>query len=272
MRDTDFYNLESTQYSHKRYPKVANSYLQFFFIRRLAITKEYVRRVAGERKNLSLLEVGCADGVITRALAAAFPQNFIKLCGIDIAPAMIEAARKFNSDPRVGFMLRDQYKGDPVDVVVETGVVNYGSFDEEIAFAAKHLKPGDHYILSVAGNNSVYARLKYDTGLKDFRPYRVYAELIDKEFEVVSETGVGLFIPYLWRIPALARPLQTFFDWLLGPLWPGLCHEKMYMLKRKYMRVLYLFTSYRGEAVKKFERASMRRTDFGGCLSSPSMA
>ena len=233
MRDTDFYNAESVQYSHKRYPKVATNYLQFFFIRRLAIMKKYIRGVVGEKKGLHLLEVGCADGVITRSLAETFSDNFITFVGIDIAPSMIDVARAATDDPRVSYTIRDAYTAEPVDIIVETGVVNYGSVDEELVFAHMHLKLGGYYILSIAGNNSIYGRLKYDTGLSDFRPYAIYNKLIKEKFEVVEVVGCGVFIPYLWRMPTLARPLQTFFDWLIGPLWPGLCHEKIYFLRKK---------------------------------------
>jgi glycosyltransferase involved in cell wall biosynthesis len=231
-KGTDFYNEESAQYSKKRYVETPRSYLQYFYKHRLAITERYLREVAGDRQGLDLLEVGCADGVIIRAVGENFPRTFKRLVGVDIAPGMIEEAKRKNNDPRAEFYVRSGYQSSPVDVLVETGVVNYSDVEYELDTAGTYLKPDGYYILSIAGTGSLYNRLKGDV-LKDFRPYRIYDRLIRERLTVVRVRGSGLFVPYIWRLPALALPIQAIFDATASVLAPGLCHEKVYLLKKK---------------------------------------
>jgi trans-aconitate methyltransferase len=231
MKDTTFFNQESTQYSKKRYTGKSTSYLQAFFNHRLKITESYLRRVSSRMNNPSVLEIGCADGVIIRDMAQKFPKSS-EFVGIDIAPEMIDAARRQNTDARVSFFIRNQYVQKPVDLVVETGVVNYSIVDDEIRFAHEQLKEGGWYVLSIAGAGSLYNRIKHDM-LQDLRAYKEYSKIIDNYFDVRAVEGVGFFIPLIWKVPTLARPMQALFEAVMGRLAPGLCHEKMYLLQKK---------------------------------------
>ena len=64
MKDVNFYDKESGTYSDKRYPKIVSSYNQFFFTERLRIVLKMLDKNISEKKNLSLLEIGCADGIV----------------------------------------------------------------------------------------------------------------------------------------------------------------------------------------------------------------
>ncbi len=233
MKDTDFYNQESAHYSEKRYPKVAQSYTQYFFNRRLAITKAFFKKSIKSGTTYSLLELGCADGIVVRELAKDFPDAFSKLVGIDISPGMIEEARRHNSLSNATFMLRSEYAGEPVDIVNETGVINYAGFDTDIAFAHNNLKEGGHYILSVAGTGSLRNSLKPEADFADFRSYKEYEALLRQKFTVLKVAGCGVFIPLIWRLPAIARVVHAVLEPLVGALMPGLCHEKLYLLQKK---------------------------------------
>jgi SAM-dependent methyltransferase len=235
MKDSVFYNQESGQYSDKRYPRAARSYVQFFFKRRLALTLSFLgEAIATQKSDLSLLEVGCADGVVIRAIENKFPHKFKKIVGIDIATEMIEQAKKKNSSPHVEFFTRDAYTStEQVDVVVETGVINYVRMEQELEFAHEHLSPQGLFILSIAGTGSLLNKLKHEEGFSDFRSYTEYDRLVREKFVVLSVRGCGVFVPYLWRIPALARPLQALLDTIVGFVAPGLCHEKVYLLQKK---------------------------------------
>jgi predicted TPR repeat methyltransferase len=233
MKDTAFYNQESTQYSSKRYAKVAHSYLQLFYAHRLEITKKYLRAVLEKLPaNPSLLEVGCADGVIVRELCKDFPE-IGSIVGIDISPGMIDAAQSQNTDARATYQMRSEYTGAPVDILVETGVVNYSDVDAEVLFAHQNIKEEGWYILSVAGTGSLYNRIKHDGGLADHRPYKEYDRIIRQHFIVHKVLGTGFFIPLVWKVPPLARALQGLAEVTLGAIFPGLCHEKMYLLQKK---------------------------------------
>lgn len=235
MKDTNFYNEESWQYSSKRYPSVARTYTHFFYKRRLAITKKLIsQNLKKLGENPTLLEMGCADGVIVREIEKAFPNRFKKLIGIDIAPQMIGEAKNKNENPHAEFFTREQYLSEElVDLVVETGVVNYAKFDEEIAFAYRVLKPGGLYLLSVAGTGSLLNMLKHEGDFNDFRSYGEYERLLREKFIVKKVRGCGFFIPFLWRVPVLAQVVQSSIDPLAGNVLPGLCHEKVFLLRKK---------------------------------------
>jgi SAM-dependent methyltransferase len=235
MKDTSFYNRESAQYSSKRYPAVPRSYTQFFFKRRLSIAKKFVAKIiALEKRELSLLEVGCADGVVLRELGISFPRAFSKLVGIDTSPAMIEEARRRAAPPRAEFLLRGEYAGyPPVDVINETGVINYAGFDPDLQFAYDNTAAGGWYVLSVAGTNSLLNRLKGEAGFSDFRSYQEYEKLLRERFSVMQVEGCGLFIPHIWKFHPLARAAQPLAEAFFGRLFPSLCHEKIYLLRRR---------------------------------------
>lgn len=233
MRDTTFYDRESSRYSEKRYPKIAESYLHYFYLRRLEIVQMYVQR--SHLSEARLLEIGCADGVVTRAIAASFPKAFSSLVGVDIAEEMVHEAARRTNDPRVSFRVRrDLPPDEPFEIVVEVGVVNYASVDEELRAAHAHMAEGARYILSIAGTDSLKNRLKGEDGFNDFRTYRIYEQLIAKDFIVEAVRGVGVFVPYLWRFPRLARLIQPIVDALCNALsLRRLCHEQVYLLKKR---------------------------------------
>lgn len=234
MKDTNFYNKESFQYSDKRYPKIATSYTQFFFKRRLDITKQYMSRIVQKMNITHILEIGCADGVVVRALDNAFPHVFGKITGIDLSSCMIEEARRRNVSPKVSFFERKEYQDkESFHIIVEIGVVNYARFEEELAFALEHLSKDGYYILSVAGTNSLLNILKPERGFSDFRSYEEYERLIQEKFSIVSVRGCGFFVPFLWRIPFLARFIQPYLDMFAGMLIPSVCHEKVYLLQKQ---------------------------------------
>jgi SAM-dependent methyltransferase len=235
MKDTSFYNQESTQYSLKRYPKVAQSYTQFFFNRRLSFAKKYIAKVLlYEKRPLSLLELGCADGIVVREFEQTFPGAFSKIVGVDVSPGMVEEARRQNKSQVAEFFLRQEYaNGEVVDVVNETGVINYAGFDQDVAFVENRLKRGGWYVLSVAGTNSLRNTLKGEGDFIDFRSYREYESLLREKFTIHRAIGCGVFVPHLWKIPALARLLQPIVEVIIGTLIPSWCHEKIYLLRIK---------------------------------------
>lgn len=234
MKDTPFFNRESGRYSERRYPRVARTYTQFFYKRRLILSRAFLEQIIAEATNpLALLEVGCADGVIIRAIEEAFPDVFRELVGIDIAPAMIEEAIRRNTNPRASFVLRSEYHSMPMDLIVETGVANYSRIEDECLFAHHNLKQGGQFILSIAGTGSLYNRLKRDTGFNDFRSYKESEDIIRRHFSIRAVRGCGLLIPFIWRIPPFARMIQAIVEPLASVLAPDMCHEKLYLLEKK---------------------------------------
>jgi SAM-dependent methyltransferase len=232
---TDFYDKESIQYSQKRYHGVTESYYQYLFKGRLALFLKSLSSVlSGLPEDASLLEVGCADGVVLRAIEETFPKRFSKIVGVDISPKMIEQSVACNRNHKAHFCLREQLPPEEFDTVIELGV-HPVSLVGELLSARAHLKSGSYFFYDLAGRHSLHSRFKLKgvSYVNDYRSYREYDKVIAEHFEIISTKNYGFFIPKLWAFPRIARILQPIIDWCLCPLFPELSHEKMYILKKK---------------------------------------
>lgn len=237
LKDTEFYNKASGSYSAVRYPAIAGSYTQFFFKERLALVLGAIKGLTKETDtDLSVSEIGCADGVVLREIYNRFKSNFSYFMGIDLSPKMIEVASRENSDTDIIFKTRDEYRDTKYyDLVIEVGVINYVSdVEREMTYAHSVLKDGGHYICSFAGTDSVLHRLKPgEKGYNNFLSYEEYEKILKELFVIERKIPVGFFIPFLWRIPTLARIVQPIVEGILKPLTPNLFHENIYLVKRK---------------------------------------
>lgn len=234
MKDSQFYNEESKQYSAKRYPLVATTYIQFFFKERLRLTIEQLKIIIGSKKHLTLLEIGCADGVVLREFSEQLDGAFSKLIGVDLAEGMVEQARSRTADPHIKFFLRGKEVLDgPVDVIVEIGVANYADIDEELKYAHEHLSGGGVYVLSLAGKGSINAFFGKGVGYKNFLAYEEYGQKIATIFRIETVIPCGFFVPLLWRIPRVARIVQPVIEKVMATVAPNAFHEKIYILRKK---------------------------------------
>ncbi len=236
-KDTTFYNNESAIYSAKRYPAVARTYVQHFFKKRLSVLIGLLQKRYAGKSGLNLLEVGCADGVVLIEIDNVLGDTFSDMTGIDIAEEMIRVARaRTETESRgkkIGYSVRGQETaGKKYDVIIEVGVANYANFDEELVYAAQALKPGGRYFLSIAGTGSTNDSFGRGKGYTNFLSYAEYEAKIRGVFNVEEVRAVGLYIPLIWALPAIARPLQALVEAILAPIAPGLFHEKIYVLKR----------------------------------------
>ena len=233
MRDTRYYDSESAHYSGKRYPEVPQTYVQSLFRRRLRIVLSLAASLS-RRRCLALLEIGCADGVVTSTLYDEFPDCFARVDAVDISAKMIEAARANAGGRHITFALRDELSyASAYDLVVEVGVINYAREDEELDAARRHTGPNGRFLCSIAGSDSLKNRLKHDEagGFNNFLTYAEYEKKIRDRFVIERVVPVGLFIPHIWKVPSLARIVQPMLETLLAPVAPNLFHEKVYLLK-----------------------------------------
>jgi len=232
-----YYNEESTKYSYKRYEGVTDTYVKYFFRRRLALVLNYLAamRLNVREDGPHLLEVGCADGVVLRKIALKTPGKFGKLVGVDIAEDMLVQACLVTKDSNISFFHKSETPIEKFDVALAVGFVDPGHWQEEKNYLLKHLKPGGHVVISLGARYSLHARLKLvgKDYAKQYLTYKEYDKLLTYDFEIVAKRYYGLFVPKLWAIPTLARLLQPVFDRLLAPLVPGLFHECLYLLRSK---------------------------------------
>ncbi|MHB8651998.1 MAG: class I SAM-dependent methyltransferase [Minisyncoccota bacterium] len=233
MKDVGFYNKESENYSAKRYPKTAITYVQFFFKRRREIVLSELRKLARGKRGLSLMEVGCADGVILQSVSKSFPGVFSSLVGVDTSPEMVKQARAQSGEVAQFFVRGEGTSGKRFDVILEIGVANYADIDEELAHAKHLLKDDGVYGLSLAGSGSLNGYFGKGVGYKNFLSYREYEEKIRRVFLIKKIIPCGFFIPLLWRVPPAARVIQKISEYIFVSFAPNLFHEKIYILKLK---------------------------------------
>ncbi|HVV15531.1 MAG TPA: methyltransferase domain-containing protein [Candidatus Paceibacterota bacterium] len=235
MKDTDYYNQESVNYSRKRYPERETDYVQYFFKRRLKLVLGMLGRFLKNRPApAALLEVGIADGVVLRAAYDAFSAKLGRVEGNDIAPDMVAAAKAANGARPIAYFVREgALLHGGFDVVLEVGVLNYAPWQEDLKAAHGALRPGGVYICSIAGQGSLHARMRGgEEGFENMLSYREYEEYMRSLFTIVQTVPCGFFVPFIWRFPALARVLQRLAEACMLPVAPGLAHEKVYVLQK----------------------------------------
>jgi len=234
MKDTSFYNAESTAYSAKRYPARAMTFTQYFFKERLARVNGVVQTYARTRGTPArLLEIGCADGVVVRALWQKMPHAFSAIDAVDLSPDMVATAAQNNADTPIRFMVRENASlTPPYDVVLEVGVLNYTDLEADLRDAARLLDAHGIYLCSVAGASSLQNKIKGSSGYKHLLGYAQYEQELRRYFTIRHAVPVGIFVPLLWRLPALARIVQPWVEWA-GRISPNWALEKIYVLERR---------------------------------------
>ncbi|MFA6095713.1 MAG: class I SAM-dependent methyltransferase [Candidatus Paceibacterota bacterium] len=234
IKNTSYYDREGRVYSSKRYPDKDFDYVHFFFKKRLRILLRMLLDTTEGGSDVSLLEIGCADGVVSRAIADEVPAVG-EIVGIDTSEKMIDAAREADNSPRSTFFVRgSEDESKRYDIVVEVGVVNLTDRHAEYRYARDHLKDGGYYICSLASSTSLRSRLKqrdHKDGFSHLLSYAEYESELAAMFEIVDAKAYGLFIPFLWKIPLLARIIQPV-ESLVAGAFPGLFHEKIYLLRK----------------------------------------
>lgn len=235
-RRDDYYDDEANVYSQKRYPARPQNYIQFLFTHRRDIVLSLVERVIGATSApRSLFEMGCADGVLLRAIDEHYPGAFAQMLGSDVSAPMIEEAKSLTQSPAITYAMRDE--------ITPTG--NYACAMEigvgaivldtpgELALLAGQLMPGGYLLCSIAGRDSIAAR--WGSTAADRAVLKTYAEYerhIHSLFSIEMARSCGIYVPLLWRVPFLGNLLQPLAE-LLGGIMPELAHERVYLLKKK---------------------------------------
>jgi SAM-dependent methyltransferase len=233
-KNLDYYQKEGSVYSDKRYPELDTDYVHFFFKRRLTLLIMFLESVLKDKKDQEILEVGCADGIVSRSMMMCF-DNIKKINAIDVSSAMIETARQQTKNQNISFYVRGQEPKQLYDVVVEVGVINLTDREVEYNHALENLKEGGLYICSLASKTSLRSIIKFNEqkdGFAHLLSFEDYERELSEKFEILRSSPYGLFIPLLWKAPRLARYVQPFIDKVLSPL-EVVFHEKIYLLRKK---------------------------------------
>lgn len=242
----EFYNAESAKYSEKRYTGKADNYVRYFFQKRLALVLSYLHKYLSDKNSLRLLDIGCADGVISRAIDESFPKKFDEIVGLDIATKMIEHAREITPDSKFSFFVKDdflknnellaeKYRNMKFDVILSLGYLSMETLEKELDLAQQFLAEKGRYICTLGSKDSIHARLKLQNEpyYKNYGTYSVYESIISKKFQIERTYPYGLFIPKIWTVPAVAKVIHPFIDAIFSHILPNIFHEKIYVLRRK---------------------------------------
>ncbi len=229
LKDTFFYNTQSTIYSAIRYPIRPVTFTQFFFKARL----KRILKLIATKSPQSILEIGCADGIVSRAIWRQFPM-ISRFDAVDTAPEMIRVATKQHADTPVHFSVRkESFFKEKYDLIVEIGVLNVVDIGPEFKCVAAALAPQGYYICSIAGRSSIQNRLKSFDGHLHLQSYIDYEREMEKYFAIEYSEAIGFFIPLVWKLPQVARVIQQIGERIGRFFVPSLALEKIYILTPK---------------------------------------
>lgn len=145
--------------STPKYDQAAEFYIQFAD-RLMAdpqsfwhpLRKFWVALLVDRLNGRVVLDIACAEGHFTRLLGDLGP---VEVIGVDISPAMLQAAAERTTDPRLRFQLDDaQVLGSVPDASIDVTVSNLALMDIPDHRAVFHavrrvLKPGGLFIFSL---------------------------------------------------------------------------------------------------------------------------
>jgi len=230
----DFYDKESSIYSAKRYLGEVTSYTQFFFHKRLTVVVALMKDLVKDRKQLSLLDIACADGIITQKVAKEYNENFSFFVGNDISAKMVKVANELNHDSRISFYIKNETPDYKFDIVLALGFLSGSILKYEIDFASQYLKNDSFFICTLVSKYSILSLLKVRTKpyYQDYWSYKKQEALLKEEgFQIIKVIPCGLFIPLLWKSPKMARKIQPILE-VVFSFMPNLYQEKIYLLQR----------------------------------------
>ena len=119
-------------------------------------------------------------------------------------------------------------------VIVEIGVVAREIMESELRFAYQNLPEGGYYICSIASRTSLRTWFKADeSDLVKYLTFSEYETAVESRFEIVNSEVFGIFIPFLWKVPFVARLVQPICEMMFRPFLPSLFHEKIYLMRRR---------------------------------------
>lgn len=133
------------------YDRVAGAYTEAIFheLENKPFDREILTRFAGSAGGGRLIEIGCGPGQVSRFLR----DQGATISGVDLSPAMVEQARRFNPD--IPFAIGDMTalaleNGSIGAIVAFYAIVNLAAEMRQTAFRemARVLTPGGHLLLS----------------------------------------------------------------------------------------------------------------------------
>jgi 2-polyprenyl-3-methyl-5-hydroxy-6-metoxy-1,4-benzoquinol methylase len=190
------------------YDQFAGEYARWFvqpstdgldFIRDLVIPR--LVEVAGSVDNLTVLDAGCGEGIVSRSLVGTAK----RIVGIDIVPQLIAYARQRDLTQTIIYEVHDLSKPLPqytstFDLVVSNLVLNdVADYTVFIATLSSVVKPGGRIVLSMNNPYSALLREKVDNYFDSdavaqygFGPAIYFHRTMEDYFRALDQAGLLL--------------------------------------------------------------------------------
>lgn len=131
-----------------------------------------------------ILDIGCGTGYLTRKLAHHFEDA--EVVGIDIAPGMIDVAKKGENSTNLVFVLGDGEKlsfGNKVfDLLVSNASLQWMDFSQVLKEVKRVLSPGGKFLFNTFGPATLKELKELGLRVNAFLSKEELASLTEKEF------------------------------------------------------------------------------------------
>lgn len=145
------------EHQQARFSAAASGYDRLARVQR-AVAENVIRGLTFADAPKRVLDIGCGTGNLTRRIASIWPDADVE--GIDLAPGMIENARRLNAaSTRPRFTVADAAtftSAQPYDVLVSSSTLHWVQpLDSTFLNLARLLTPGGRFVFAVMLKNTL---------------------------------------------------------------------------------------------------------------------
>lgn len=145
------------EHQRVRFSAAASGYDRFARVQR-AVAENVLRGLTFAAAPKRVLDIGCGDGNLTRQIAGIWPEAEVE--GIDLAPGMIESARRLNTDStRPRFTVADAAtftSARPYDALVSSSALHWAQpLNSTFANLGRLLAPGGRFVFALMLKNTL---------------------------------------------------------------------------------------------------------------------
>lgn len=196
--------MNSEEYD--RMYRLEDSY--WWFVGRHHLVLSFLKRIAGGRRDLTILDIGCGTGAMSAKL-----EQFGTVVSADFSPLALEYSRR-RSLKRLcaADAMRLPFRTGSFDAIIALDILEHLP-DDEAALREFHrvLKPGGHVIASVPAYQSLWS--PHDVALMHFRRYmagEVRQRFTEARLRVEKLSyAMTLLYPVVWAVRQVTRRMRS---------------------------------------------------------------
>lgn len=181
---------------------------------RQLVTNAAIVKAITQLQPASVLDLGCGEGWLSRALKTALPQSTIK--GVDAIPALIDAAKNLATDiDYVVATYQDIISGALHDAEYHLIAINFALFGDELVrdllqSLRKHITEGGHLVIQTLHPVVACGDLPYQSGWREGSWAGFSSDFKDAHpwYFRTLEDWLALFVHCGYRIQSMQEPLH----------------------------------------------------------------